>query len=257
MLLRAGHWRSPPKRFGPNKMNAELEASWRKLYPDGDTFEENRKLNTPERTRKYFRETKSYVLGTGLTKRQNHKVVRVSKDEMKWIKEERKWFARDPFGSLRPELSYLFSEALWHSNCYYLGFDSWIITSGNDAPFEGLRWYADEMMRAYHNALTHCEAGDGEGAAWHAFRAGTLQSELGIRLAHNAQFEKYEAVHNAQRDHAKARKTISDHARQEAYWHYRNAGHKRVESGRLAGEQLGLSEASIRNAFPGGKYPPE
>jgi len=44
--------------------------------------------------------------------------------------------------------------------------------------------------------------------------------------------------------------------RRETYEKFLAEGNKRIEAGRLAANELGLaSEASIRAAFPGGRYP--
>ena len=123
-------------------------------------------------------------------------------------------------------------DALWASNCYPIEHDNWLNPQGNDAPYEGLVWYASQLELAYDNARKQAELGNSEGSLWHAFRAGELYGELRIRLAHSEAFDKAEAVRTAQSDAGRSRKTVSDEVRQETYWTYRNCGNKRVEAGR-------------------------
>ena len=259
MALQAGYYPSRPKPFGPFKMDADLEASFRALeQDDAAVFEQNRSMNrpvSPTKDSEYWQDDHMVTVGSGLTRRFNRKILRESRRLRAERRRNRRRNARHPFTAMNPEIRGRAKEAMWRANCYPIGYSEWLIPQRNDAPFEGLVWYARELEKAYFNARDHAQRGDAEAAMWHAFRAGSLSTELGLRMTHGEVFEKYQAVSMAQSDAGKARKAIPDTVRRDAYWRYRKSGHKRTESGRLAGAELGLSEPSIRNAFPNQRYP--
>lgn len=256
MVQRAGHWPKRSELIGPSKMDANLETLFRSLGNGTDeVFRQNQRFNAPYVSPKYHHEVSWKIVGSGLTRKNLHKITRESSAAKKDRQRDRRRRSQMPFTSMNIEICSSSDEAMWAANCYPIDHERWLIPHGSDAPHEGLVWYSRELMNAYYNARNQAQDGNVETAMWHAFRAGTLHAELGVRLAHAGTFDKYEAVSVAQRDAGRSRKTISDEVRRETYWRYRNQGHKRVEAGRLAGSELGLSEASIRNAFAGGKYP--
>ena len=177
-----------------------------------------------------------------------------------WRLEERRQrrrIAKRPFATLWPSIRSIGDDAFWASNCYPVDSGTWLNLWDDGKPYESPLWYAHQLERMYENAKKQASTGNVEGAMWHAFRAGELQAELNLTLAHGRKFEKYDAVNRAQRDAAKARKSVPDETRRDVYWKYRKAGHKKIEAGRQAAKELGLSEPSIRNAFPGARYPAE
>lgn len=163
--------------------------------------------------------------------------------------------AKRPFDDAKIRTRGIAIRAMWVANCYPIEWENWLIPQGHNAPREGLVWYARELRRAVDNAEKQRQMDNSEAAMLHAFQAGALYSELEVRLAHGEKFDKYEAVSLSQRDAALARRIVPDEARRETYWRFRKDGHKRSEAGKLAGQELGLSEGSIRNAFPDSKYP--
>lgn len=255
MLERAGIFPVFAQRSGPFKLTHDLERSMLDLDPEADVFAQNRQMNKPREKLKPP-SIKHRIVGSGLTKRQIREV-----DGDGWLEKESKRsrhrFAKKPFTHLLPEVEATCNEALWQAGCYRYGQREWLIREGNKKPYEGLVWYAWEILQTYGNARHQGRLGNIEGAMFHSFRAGTLLTELQMRLAHGELFDRFSATHSAQSEAAKARKIVSDEARREAYFRYRQQGNKRIEAGRLAGRELGLSEASIRSAFPDNRYPPE
>lgn len=256
MATRAGQWPERRERIGPSKMNADLELLYRSLgNGDDEIFQQNRRMNTPYVSPKYRVDSRWETIGSGLTRRRSRTITRESPAMKKERARARRRRAKHPFTTMNAEMRNRSDDAMWAANCYPIDRRNWLIPRGNDAPHEGLVWYSRELLKAYHNARDQAWLGNSEAAMWHAFRAGTLCTELGMRLAHGRKFDKYEAVSQAQRDAAQSRKTVPDEVRRETYWHHRKHGNKRIEAGRLAASELGLSEASIRNAFPNRKYP--
>lgn len=256
MAQQAGHWPERTERIGPSKMDAEMESLYRSLgNGDGEIFQQNRRMNAPYLKPKYHLEARWETIGSGLTRRRSRTITRQSPALKKERQRARRRSAKHPFTSMNLEMRNRSDDAMWAANCYPIDYGNWLIRRGNDAPHEGLVWYSRELLTAYYNARDQARLGNSEAAMWHAFRAGTLCTELDMRLAHGRTFDKYEAVSLAQRDAALSRKTVPDEVRRETYWLYRKQGNKRIEAGRLAAAELGLSEASIRNAFPDGKYP--
>lgn len=258
MTRRAGYWPVRRERYGPRIMGPTEEALFRELGNGDDAvFAENARLNRPYIDPKFTRESRTELVGRGLTLRRKLLIEKESKALRKYGQRDRKRKAENPFSSMNASLIVLADDALWAANCYPVSSTDWIIRPGEEKPFEGLVWYSRELMAAYNNAKDQARLGNMQAALWHAFRAGSLKSELEIRLAHAEKFEMYEAVNQAQRDAAHARRKVPMESRIEAYLRYRNAGNKRIEAGRLAADELGISEPSIRNAFPNGRYPPE
>jgi hypothetical protein len=206
---------------------------------------------------RYAREERWLSFGNGLTKKVARRVIRQSAASKKEGQRARKKFAANPIPHLKMRVVDMVVEAKWASNSYPIDHGRWLVTSQYDSPFESLDWYGRELLAAFSNAQAQADKGNNQFALYHAFRAGELHAELAVRLAHGEVYEKFQAVSTAQSDAAKARKSISDDLRRETYWKHRQEGNKRVESGRLAAAELGLSEPSIRNAFPGGRYPDE
>ncbi len=160
-----------------------------------------------------------------------------------------------PFSALNLSVHDLADEGRWAANSLPVDYGRWLIRIGADDPHQGLVWYSNNLNESYGNARAQAALGNIEAAMYHAFRAGALFTELDMRLVHGETFEKYESVQSAQRDAAYARKVVPDETRRAVWWRFRREGHKRAEAGRLAGKDLGLSEASIRNAFAEGRYP--
>lgn len=258
MAQHAGYWPITKKRIGPWKMDADSEALYRSLgNNDEEVLSQNRRMNRFSKEQRFQVEGEWATLGSGLTRRSTRKITWASRAWRKEDKRAKRHRADQPFISINLEMRALADEALWAANCYPRDYGVWLVRHGNDAPHEGLIWYSNELLRAYDNARRQEAQGNHDAAIWHAFRTGVLCTELAMRLAHGPTFDKYQAVNSAQRDAARSRKIIPDGARREAYWRYRNEGHKRTEAGRLAGEELGISASSIRNAFPDGRYPPD
>ncbi len=256
MAERAGYWPKVRPRIGPFKVPHERELAMRSNGEDDDAvFAQNRRINSPYVSSKFNREIQWQAVGRGLTRRQVPRIVRQSPDHQRDMRRYRKQRGQRPFTSLNMQMRSRADDAMWAGNCYPISMTEWLIFEGADAPFEGLRWYSDELLGAYYNARELAARGNVEAAMWHAFRAGALDAELGMRIAYGELFEKFQAVSTAQRDAGKSRKRVPDEMRIDAYWRYRSEGNKRVEAGRLAAKELGLSESSIRNAFPDGVYP--
>jgi len=232
MIQKAGHW--------PEIAQAKANRS-----------------NSPPGKSRYKRQDRWLMRGSGLTKKIVRQTIRQSAASRKEGLRARRKFAANPIPHMKMRVVDMAIEAKWAANCYPIDYGRWLPTSENSAPFEGLDWYGRELLSAFANAQSQAGKGNSQFAIYHAFRAGELFAELAIRMAHGELFEKFQSVSAAQSDAAKARKTIPDDVRREAYWKYRQEGNKRVESGRLAAADLGISEPSIRNAFPGGRYPPE
>lgn len=258
MAQRAGHWPERKDWIGPSKMDPDLESVYRSLgHGDEEIFKQNQRLNAPYIPPKFLLEERWETIGGGLTRKRARTITRESPAIKKRRQQDRRRKAKHPFTSMNLEMRNRSDDALWAANCYPIAYGDWLIPRGKEAPHEGLVWYSRELLNAYYNARDQARLGNSEAAMWHAFHAGALCAELDMRLAHGRTFDKYEAVSLAQRDAARSRKTVSDEVRREAYWRYRNQGDKRIEAGRSAASELGLSEASIRNAFPDGKYPPD
>ncbi|WP_374420943.1 hypothetical protein [Novosphingobium arvoryzae] len=258
MTRRAGYRPVRREQYGPRIMNPTEEGLFRQLGNGDDAvFAENARRNKPYVDQKFTRQSRTELVGRGLTLRKKLLIEKESKALRKYRQRDRKRTAERPFSSMYQSLIVITDHALWAANCYPVSNKDWIIRPEEEKPFEGLVWYSRELMAAYSNAKDQARLGNIEAALWHAFRAGSLNSELEIRLAHAEKFEIYEAVNQAQRDAAHARRKVPNESRIEAYWRYRKAGHKRIEAGRLAADELGISEPSIRNAFPKGRYPQE
>nr|WP_166180894.1 hypothetical protein [Altererythrobacter segetis] len=257
MTQQAGHWPKLVERIGPWKLEVEQEALFRAIgNGDDEVFQQNCRFNKPYRQPKYELEAKWETVGSGLTRKRTTRIIRESPAMKRRRRGEQRRHARNPFTTINPQIRNWAEEAMWASNSYPIDRGRWLIPPGNDAPHEGLVWYSRELLSAYYNARDQAQLGNVEAAMRHAFRAGTLCTELRMRLAHGRTYDKYEAVNLAQRDAAQGRKIVPDDARREAYWRFRREGNKRIEAGRLAANELGLaSEGSIRNAFPEGKYP--
>jgi hypothetical protein len=257
MAERAGYMETRPERIGPKKMSEESEQLFRSIgEEDADIFAQNQRLNRPRVPPIYDPgEMRQKILGAGLTQRFTREWVReptIFRVERKRARRKR---AQRPYLHLISEIRALCEDAMWQANCYPVGAGEWLIWGDHNRPYESLVWYSEQLEQFYYNGRKQAELGNIEAAMFHAFRAGVMHTELTLLMARGTTFEKYLAVNSAQRDAAKSRKTISDELRQETYWKFRKAGNKKVESGRLAGAELGLSEPSIRNAFPDSKYP--
>jgi len=239
-------------------MDAKMETLYRSLCPsDNEVFQENCRLNRPYNEPKLHFKGHWVTVGSGLTRKQKLEIERESTYLRNSRRRAQRQNAKHPFISMIVNVRQLATEAMWEANCYPIEEDVWLTPPNVDTPHEGLAWYSGEITREYYNARDQHDLGNTEYALWHAFKAGILYSELKLRMNHGLIFDKYEAVNSAQRNASLSRKVISDEARREAYWRHRRAGNKRIESGRLAADELGLSETSIRNAFPNKKYPTE
>ena len=195
------------------------------------------------------------VVGSGLSRR----VMRAPASE--WAKnidaEHREMMARKPFATLGHAIRWQAIEAHWRANCLPIRHNRWLYDADAFEPHVGFLWFVDQIERSFSGAKDQMKRGNSEAALRHAYEAGALNKELDLLLAFGAKYDKYDAVNQAQINSGQSRKVISDQARQDAYFRHRGHGAKRSEAGRLAGEELGLSEASIRASFPSAKYPRE
>jgi hypothetical protein len=224
---------------------------------DARVFAENVRLNRPGKPPPTLDQWKlaTKSVGSGLTKKFVVERLREPDTLRRERRHARRRESRRPFSAMNMGIKIRSTDALWASNCLRIDHEEWLIPHGQDKPFEGLVWYSEQLMRAYWNARIQADLGNLEGAMWHAFRAGAFHAETEMRMLHGSKFDKYDAVNLAQKDAARARKTVSDELRRATYQRYRADGNKRIEAGRMAALELGLSESSIRNAFPDGKYP--
>lgn len=262
MAWKAGYWPDiyKPGPAGPRKMDAEMEEQFRSMGDDDEAiFNHNCSINEPKiyMRPKYDVDITEKTIGIGLTRRRLAEVKPKNRTAKQWQYEQKKRIANDPFRHLHHRVRLLANEAHWQANCYPTSGGNWLIKKGNDEPYKGLVWYSNQLFEVFNNALNQMKIGNIQAAMLHAFRVGELCSQLEIRMVHGVTYEKYEAVKIAQSDAAQSRKIIPDELRRETYWRYRHEGNKRIESGRSAALELGLSEPSIRNAFPGKKYPTE
>lgn len=258
MLGRATGYPFPEREYlrYPSKMNADVELEYRSLGEnDEKLFARNRRLNRPFKSPTSRDRLKVEGVGRGLTRRNFLRTVVESNYSRRERLRAQKKFGKWPFSVSARAAERISDDALWVANCYPLGVGEWLLSTGERQPFEGLIWYSSQLDLALWNASAQAANGATQAAMWHAFRAGSLTAELEQRLAHAATFEKYQAVNSAQRDAGKSRKIVSDELRREAYWRHRKMGAKKVEAGRLAGNELNLSEPSIRAAFPSARYP--
>jgi hypothetical protein len=259
MTQKAGHWPILKERIGPLKMSLDSEELFCSLgNENAEVFEQNKRLNRPYVAPKFdYGEARCRTVGSRLTQRIVKDWIRKPAFFTKEERRAKRRMASRPFMHLLSDLRNQIDEAYWRANCYPINYGTWLLWGDHDKPYESLVWYGSELERVYYNARKQAELGNIEAAMFHAFKVGVLNAELGILMARGATFEKYQAVKMAQRDAAIARKTVPDETRRETYWKFRKAGNKKVEAGRLAGQELNLSEPSIRSAFPDGKYPPE
>lgn len=248
----------PSRPPGPLKISPENEerARFIGLSEDG-IFSFNRQMNEPDPIDEKHWEVQHLVRGSGLTSRHFVSHLPIVREEKSAIKKRRKRWSRQPLRNIQSDIFLLCDRALWMANCYRCGYEMWWKPPEVERePYAGLIWYAETLRRTYKNVLRQLALGDSEAAAWHAMRAGELKAELSIKLAHGKTFEKQQSVLQRQRDAGAASRKTTDEERRAAYLRYRADGHKRIEAGRLAAQELGFaSEASIRNAFPGRAYP--
>lgn len=259
MLDEAGHHYEVPLFSYPRKMDQRSEEIFRELQNDDEKIQEhNRTMNQPYilRTPRPPKVEWDHV-GRGLTRRSLRTNIKLSRHQWKEVRRVRRRIGRHPFSPLALRISRRIEEGLWRSNALPIEHSEWLIQLDESRPYEGMKWYADRINEAFVNAQAQAKLGNSEAAMWHAFRAGSLLTELELRTNHGDMFEKYEAVKLAQINSGRSSKRTPDELRREIYWQFRKQGFKRIEAGRMAGRKLGLSESSIRNAFPDGRYPPE
>ena len=258
MLGRATGYPFPENEYleYPSKTSAAKKLDYRSQGEDDEKiFARNQRFNQPFKSPTSRDRLKWEGVGRGLTRRNFLRTVVESKYSRRERLRARRKFGKRAFSVAAREAGMISDDALWVANCYPLGAGDWLLSTGERQPFEGLIWYSSQLNLALWNASAQAANGATQAAMWHAFRAGSLKAELEQRLAHAATFEKYQAVNSAQRDAGKSRKIVPDELRRDAYWRHRRMGAKKVEAGRLAGNELNLSEPSIRAAFPNARYP--
>jgi len=250
------------------KLNAELEGNLRELHAErlalkagkessypihgkavtAAIHRQNKRMNEP-RVPMSENDFKTVRAGSGISRR-----VWVEHDDEKISKRRKqapKTFSARAAAILR-EVEHL----LWSNGYVEIDFGRWLIPKGGDEPYSGFWWYSEEIGRHVDQAKKLEAAGRAQEAMLHAFEVGELIEEFRLKAAHDEFFERQERIVVAQVDYALSRRRHTNAERQERWRHYRTDGHKKTQAGILAGQDLGCSEATIRNAF-GGTYPHE
>lgn len=196
-------------------------------------------------------------VGSGITARTvttTHRTGQAAKlfaSERKLVRKMRRHAAKKPFSwRLSKDTETILEEALWAAGCLQIDYGHWIVPKPEMEPHAGAWWYCEQITQLLENARKQCGSNEAEFAAFNAFRAGELLTELTMRLAHNEFFEKQTAIAEAQRSAPKARRKQTDHVRRERVRYYMTQGDKPTNAAENAAKDLGVSMSTIRRAFP-------
>lgn len=274
MLSRAGHWRPPPEPICyPVKMTEEAEASYTAAFVEWhaartqenkrpnsiavEKEEQNRRLNQPWRRPEFTppKWERKKVVGSGLSARTYWEVKRDGSGAPMtrwWDAKARSRMSKRPLQHEKVNMSAQMDEWLWRAGCVRLAHweDRWMVPDSQKAERDGMWWYYEAVSARLAMAQRQIKIGEPERAAWHSLHAGRLFAEMELKASHDGFFKKQKLIHDRQVDYASARrKGQSDSERQEAWRKYRQQGYLPVEAGKLAGDELGVSERTIRRAF--------
>lgn len=273
MLSRSGNWKDPPEeaRF-PIKMTEQLEqahcAAYLALHSGRDEnsnslqlaiFEQNKRLNRPRQTPD-FKPTvweRQRVVGSGLTQRvywRPHREGLMLEEGKRAAAKARAFMARHPLRSEQSRMENDMREWLWRSGCVEISHMRWMVPESQQSERDGMWWYFERIGERLDMARRQIKEGEAERAAWHSLHAGRLFAEMEIKASHDAFFQKTLRTRDAQSDGGRSTRKGPQEARQAAWRKYREEGYASVMAGEMAGQELGVSETTIRRAF-GGSYP--
>lgn len=251
----------PAPRYGPVKVGeyyAEIVAEMaslagREVDVSDELFAINVRLNKPHSPREVVEPWRYRKLGDGLTVRTE--LAEAQPEVRRFQRERSTKAAAHPFRTQARTMQLECDNMLWEANYLQISYDRWIMPHRKIQPYTHLIWYAQRVGERLGNARAQADAGNIEAAMWHALNAGDLLGEMRLKHAHDEFFKKQVETRRRQVDAGASTAKATVEQRQAAYWRHRRMGNKRKEAGTLAGLELGVSESTVRNAFPGGRYP--
>lgn len=175
--------------------------------------------------------------------------------------EHRRKMQVDPF---RIEAGRICNEALlllWRKGHFRISrfAEQWIGPPGLGEPHKGLFWYYSRVIRwriAANHFVNSPFRSSRQRAMFCALKMGQTFTEMELRAAHNDFHVKSQLTRDSQSAGGKKNRAApSDEQRRAAWWKYRQQGMGKVDAGWAAADELGLSEPSIRRAFPNDRYP--
>lgn len=118
-------------------------------------------------------------------------------------------------------------------------------------PHEDLEWYYYEMIRQHDSARDHIARGDASGAACAAMRLENAKTEMWFKVRYEglvAMGLKAAELKGEQVKAGKRRRKRGDDERVKCWQHFYQATGMKTEADRLAAEELGDAESTIRAA---------
>lgn len=177
------------------------------------------------------------VVGTSFTRRRIVKDRTETDEELVDGLQELAQWSRDPWEAQKDIFE-------WVHRAFELE------TRGKKRPFgfrphEDAGWYLDELHIAIQTANTNIKKGDPRWAAYAGAKFGELWSEFRLKLAREELYCKAVEVRAAQ---ATSKPKPSASMRVERWRHYFEITGKKTEADRLAAEELGDGESTVRGA---------
>lgn len=251
----------PAPRYGPFRVGecyAETVAAMasmegREVNVADELFAINVRLNKPSSPRERVEPWRYRKLGDGLTARSE--VANAQPEVRQFLRERSTKAAARPFQIQARTMQLECDKMLWEADYLQISYDRWIMPHHTIEPYTHLIWYAQRVGERLENARAQADDGNIEAAMWHALNAGELLGEMRLKHAHDDFFKKQVETRRRQADAGASTAKATVEQRQAAYWRHRRIGNKKKEAGTLAGLELGVSESTVRNAFPGGRYP--
>src|SRR3546814_781080 len=155
--------------------------------------------------------------------------------------------ARHPLRVEEERMANEMREWLWWAGCVEIAHDQWLVPESQKAERDGMWWYYEAVMWRLAMADRQVKAGEAGRAAWHSVHAGRLFTEMELKANYDDFFIKAQRTRDAQADGGRSTRKGPKEARQEAWWKYRRDGYASVMAGDMAGQELGVHEATIRS----------
>lgn len=195
--------------------------------------------------------------GWGLNRQQvtTWKPKKESKQQWDDRKHARKWLSRDPFSLVQLGIKRFIEDAHWLLNCIPLGFGRWLLPREPQGYGDPL-YFLDLIERRFQNVQKQIELGNAGGAALHAYQLGMLQKQLELDMAAGGDFEKWEDL-KTRLSSRKGHRAVSPQVLRDEFRRLRPSCKNATAAGRQVAEIFGISEGSVRNAFPGSRWPRE
>jgi hypothetical protein len=260
MWQRAGYWehidaQGPQPRVATYPRMPRFMIDARSWMSGDEWLEQCRRLNEPREPRAYKYDDAGWELprpkwelrGDGLTAR--HILV----SDHPFATERGRSFMRAPFTHEAGRQNNMARDMLWRAGYLCVGYShDWIGPKGMNEPFSGLLWYYDRINR-WRRAAAHFSMkvsfASTQRAMFCALKAGECFAEMALRATHNDFFLKQKLIHDRQKSYAESTRKGGDEERRAAWWKYRRQGYSSIKAADMAGDELGVSNRTIRRAF--------